>query len=38
MTGDLTVDLELAVAFCFVAGFGIAWAIVSWCRLDEHEY
>jgi hypothetical protein len=38
MTGDLAVDLELTVAFCFVAGFGIAWVIVSWCSLDEHRY
>jgi len=38
MTGNLSLDLELAGAFCFIVGFGTAWAIVSWCRLDEHKY
>jgi hypothetical protein len=38
MTGDLGLDLLLVVAFCLIAGFGLAWTLVSWCRLDEHQY
>jgi hypothetical protein len=38
MTGDLGLDLLLIVAFCLIAGFSIAWTLVGWCRLDEHQY
>jgi len=38
VTGNLSFDLELTVALCLIVGFGIAWAIVGWCRLDEHKY
>jgi hypothetical protein len=35
---DLSLVLLSIGALCLVTGFGIAWALTSWCALREHKY